>query len=237
MTASKSSAEAEPLGLTVHEMPVPDLEAQRRTVRGRWKMLAVLAMCAAPVVASYFTYFVIRPEGRTNYGELVTPPRALPADLRLVDLQGRDVPPASLLDQWSMVVVAPSACDAACEQRLLLQRQVREALGREKDRVDKVWFVLDDGPLRAPLRQAIEAEPAVRTLRVTPEALGRWLQPAAVGGSAGSIDDHVYLVDPMGNFMLRWPVGADPARLKRDLERVLRASAFWDLPGRPDPAR
>ena len=59
-----------------------------------------------------------------------------------------------------LVVVAPSGCDAGCERQLLLQRQLREMLGRERDRLDKIWFVTDEGPLAAPLRTAVEAAPA-----------------------------------------------------------------------------
>ena len=76
-----SPSEDHLLGMTVHSMPTPQEAvdgASRRTVLGRWKMLAVLLTCAAPVVASYFTYYVIRPEGRRNFGELIDPQRPLP---------------------------------------------------------------------------------------------------------------------------------------------------------------
>ena len=43
-------------------------------------MLLVLAICTAPVVASYVTYFFIRPDGRTNYSELIEPLQPVPAD-------------------------------------------------------------------------------------------------------------------------------------------------------------
>ena len=83
-SAPGSSVAPEPLRFTVHSMPSPDAsDAARRTTSGRWKMLAVLAVCAAPVVASYLTYFVIRPESRTNYSTLITPPRAIPDSLPL----------------------------------------------------------------------------------------------------------------------------------------------------------
>ena len=73
----------EPLAMTVHGLATPDLGdpalAERsRTARGRLKMLLVLLVCAAPVVASYLTYFVIRPQARTNYGTLILPTRSLP---------------------------------------------------------------------------------------------------------------------------------------------------------------
>ncbi|MDP3708373.1 MAG: hypothetical protein Q8R56_09825, partial [Polaromonas sp.] len=60
------------MGLTVHAMPMLDQPSPRApsTAAGRWKMLAVLLVCASPVIASYFTYYVIRPEGRRNFGEL-----------------------------------------------------------------------------------------------------------------------------------------------------------------------
>lgn len=221
-----------PLSFTVHNVAAPTLGPAlaadgRRTTRGRLKMLLVLAVCAAPVVASYLTYFVIRPTGRSNHGELVSPMRALPA-LDLHTLDGRPVPAAALKGQWLLVAVGPSSCDAACEQRLFMQRQLREMLGRERDRLDKVWFVTDaDNPAPA-LRAAVDAAPGVTVLRVDREALARWLAPAP--GQA--LEDHLYLVDPMGEWMMRMPAQPDPARVKRDLDRVLRASASWDLPGR-----
>ena len=74
---------AEPLQLAVHAMPGLDLRADaatRRTARGRWQLLLVVLACAAPVLASYFTYYVIRPEGRSNYAALIEPARELPRD-------------------------------------------------------------------------------------------------------------------------------------------------------------
>jgi hypothetical protein len=222
----------EPLAMTVHSIATPDLSDPReversRTLRGRVRMLLVLLVCAAPVIASYLTYFVIRPEGRTNYGTLILPTRSLPA-LALRTLDGTEVPARTLRGQWLLVVVAPSSCSQACQDRLFMQRQLREMLGRERDRLDKVWFVTDDGPVAAPLRAAVEAGPAMTALRVDREALARWLAPA----EGQALEDHLYVVDPMGEWMMRMPAQAEPSRVKRDLERLMRASASWDTPGR-----
>lgn len=224
---SAASEPASPLSFTVHSMPSPDLSA-RRTASGRLKMLAVLGVCAAPVIASYFTYFVIRPEGRTNYSEFVTPPRALPDTLPLRNLAGEPVSAPSLHGQWLVVVVAGGACDMHCEAHLVLQRQLRETLGKEKERVDKVWLIPDDAVPRSELIQAIMPGQATTVLRVRPEALAQWLSPA----DGHRLDEHIYLVDPMGQWMMRTPVDPDPGKLKNDLERLLRASASWDQPGR-----
>lgn len=227
--AAPTARAAEPLHLTVHSMPAASLDGpDRRTRAGRWKMLAVLAVCASPVVASYFTYFVVRPEGRTNYGELVAPARELPSALPLTDLDGRAVTPASLKGQWLLVSVGPAACDAACERRLYAQRQLREMTGRERDRIDKVWLVTDEAPVQPALREALAAAPATQVLRVPAAALARWLQPA----QGHALSDHLYVVDPHGGWMMRAPPELDPMRFKRDLEKLLRASSSWDRPGR-----
>jgi hypothetical protein len=220
------------LTLTVQSVSGPDLadpavQARNRTRGGRIKMLLVLLVCAAPVIASYLTYFVIRPEGRSNYSTLIVPTRGLP-DLALRTLEGAAVSARSLRGQWLLVVVGPSSCDAACDKKLFMQRQLREMLGRERDRVDKVWLITDDGPLTPTLRAAIAASTPVLALRADGAAVARWLAPAP--GQA--LEDHLYVVDPMGEWMMRTPPQPEPARVKRDLERVLRASAFWDTAGR-----
>lgn len=217
----------EPLSFTVHSMPQLDQASAvnaASTRAGRWKMLALLLVCAAPVIASYLTYYVIRPEGRRNYGELITPQRPLPAFTGL-DAQGHAVPLSDLKNQWLLVSVAGSGCNEACQQRLYLQRQLRETLGKEKDRLDWVWLRTDATPLTPELLQATSA--AV-VLQVNPEQLAGWLEPAA----GQQIEDHLYLVDPLGNWMMRFPAPIDAKQAKRDLDRLLRAAAFWDAAGR-----
>ena len=222
----------QPLGLTVHTLPTPEgaeteVELQKRTTRGRWKMLLVLLACAAPVIASYFTYYVVRPDGRRNFGELVQPQRPLP-DVVGVAADGSTRSLRTLKGQWLLVSVAGGACDAACQHHLYLQRQLRESLGKEKDRLDWVWLVSDAAPVPAAIQPALAA---ATVLRVPEAALAQWLEPAA----GQQLADHLYVVDPQGNWMMRFPAALDTAgvaKAKRDMERLLRASASWDEPGR-----
>jgi hypothetical protein len=223
-----SATAAEPLQLSVHSMPRLDAATERRAGSGRGKLLLILLACAAPVIASYFTYYVIRPEGRSNYATLIEPAREMPAALPLIDLQGRGVDASTLRGQWLLVVAAPGACDTDCEKRLFAQRQLREMTGRERDRIDKLWLVTDNAPIKPELLSALAATPATRVLRVPATDLAAWL--AAAPGE--SLDSHLYLVDPMGRWMMRAPKQLDPAKFKRDIDRVLRASSSWDTAGR-----
>jgi hypothetical protein len=218
------------LGLTVHSMPSPEAigsESTTRTRLGRWKMFAVMLICAAPVVASYFTYYVVRPDGRRNFGSLIDPQRPLP-DLRGTTLQGESTSLRTLKGQWLLISVAGGACDADCARHLYLQRQLRESLGKDKDRVDWVWLVQDDVAVPAALQPALKG---ATVLRIPAAELATWLAPQAEQPLAA----HLYLVDPMGNWMMRFPPQLDvqtAPKVKRDLERVLRASASWDTAGR-----
>jgi hypothetical protein len=216
----------EPLSLTVHDVSLPQHESARSRA-GRWKMIAVLLVCASPVIASYFTYYVVRPEGRRNYGELITPQRPLPA-MATVDLNGQAGELTALKNQWLLVNVASAGCDAACQQRLYFQRQLRESLGKQKGRLDRVWLVTDTAPVDVQLQPALQE---ATVLRVALPALLQWLPPA---GSQRP-EDHLYVVDPIGNLMMRFPANMDAAgaaKAKRDLDRLLRASGSWDTDGR-----
>lgn len=213
--------------MTVHSLPQLGPQAAgdaAATRRGRWKMLLLLLICASPVIASYFTFYVIRPDGRTNYGELIEPPRAMPT-ISAIDLDGRTVELAMLKDQWLFVSVADSACDQRCETHLYLQRQIREGLGKDKDRLDWVWLRTGSSELSDVLR---EATATAVVLHLGEADIASWLVPAP----GQQLADHLYVVDPMGRWMMRFPVDAEPSRMRRDLSRLLRASSFWDQPGR-----
>lgn len=219
------SRQDQPLGLTVHDMPTVSPAAPTRA--GRWKMLAILMVCASPVIASYLMYYVVRPEGRRNYGELINPQRPLPS-FTAVSTDGSTLPMTALKDQWLLVSVAGGACDAQCQNNLYFQRQLRESLGREKERLDWLVLLSDDAPLPAALAPAVKD---ATVLRAPAAALGQWLE-AAPGQSLAA---HLYLVDPLGNWMMRFPAlmdAAGAAKAKLDLERLLRASGSWDKPGR-----
>jgi hypothetical protein len=187
--------------------------------RGRLKLYLVLAICAAPVIASYVAYYFVRPEARSNYGTLVDPQRPMPA-LRLTTLDGKPFDAATLRGRWLMVMVAGGDCAAACTNRLYHLRQVRLTAGKDRDRVERVWLIPDAAPVPT---MAIREYDGTAMLRADPAELARWLPPEA-GEPVDAYGDHIYIVDPLGNLMMRFPRDADPNMTKRDLSKLLRAS-------------
>ena len=225
------SGNHDPVGLTVYDLPAPPQSAMAdasRTRGGRVRMLLVMLVCAAPILLSYFTYYVIRPQSTSSFGQLIEPQRELPA-LAATDLQGQPVDVQSLRGQWLFMMVAGGACDSACERMLYIQRQLHKSLGREKDKVDRVWLVSDKAAISDSLLLALQG---ATVLRVDAQALSQWLYPA----QGLALTDHFFLVDPMGRWMMRFPSkqeGAEaPVKIKRDMERLLRAANSWDQAGR-----
>src|SRR5688500_8623655 len=165
--------------MTVHSLPLAEVdERARRTWRCRLQMALILLVCAAPAIASYVAVYVVRPDvGEAAYGDLVQPSVTLP-NVDAVDLRGHSMPLHALKGQWLLLTVGPSTCDAACEQRLFVQRQLRAMLGRERDRVDKVWLVTDEGSLAPALQQAVTSGVPVQVLRMAKADVQAWLKPA-----------------------------------------------------------
>jgi len=166
----------------------------------RVKLATVLAVCAAPFVLGWLAYERRWFAGQAgNYGELI-PPRPLAGPL------------AALKGKWVLVTFDAAACGPACEKKLYIVRQVRRAQGKEAERIERLWLVTDGARPRAQLLAAIEgthvAGAAAETLKAFP----------------GTAD--IYLVDPLGNLMMRFPADADPPKMIKDLERLLKYSRF-----------
>ncbi len=185
--------------------------------QSRKTLWLVAAVCIAPFVASFAAYYFYQPEGRVNYGELMADKQLPDAALKLVD--GSAFSLAQLRGKWLFVTVDDAACDAYCEKKLWQIRQVRKTQGKYPERIERVWLITGGGQPAERLRSEFE---------------GTWLVNAAsaAAGSAllealphaGARTDHIYLVDPLGNLVLRYPREADPSRMKNDLNRLLRVS-------------
>lgn len=179
--------------------------------RSRASFWLILAVSAAPVVASYLAFYFWPPAHTVNYGELIEPrplpdaPLATPAGamLRLADLKGR----------WVLVTVDGGRCDARCERKLLYMRQLRLTQGKNSGRVERLWLVNDEAAPVAP-QGVVEG---VHVARAVPSLLEAF--PAA-----GTVEAHIYVVDPLGNLMMRFPPDPDPKGMVRDLTRLLKTS-------------
>ena len=192
---------------------------QARPGNGRWKLFAILGVCAAPLIFSYITYYWIKPTGRTNYGDILDP-RNFPLPKLSGHLLGGE---AKELDaykgKWIMLQVDSGACNELCKKKLYDMRQLRLAQGKEMDRIERVWPITDDTPVETLLLREYDG---TRMIRVDAAALQKWL-PTEAGTDPS---DHIYMLDPLSNLMMRFPKAADPNKIKKDLAKLLRASGI-----------
>jgi hypothetical protein len=91
--------------------------------------------------------------------------------------------------------------------------------GKEMNRIERVWLITDDKPIETMLLRKYDG---THMMHASAQAIERWL-PVDAGTSA---QDHIYLIDPLGNLMMRFPRNADPSRVKRDMSRLLTASSI-----------
>ena len=166
------------------------------------KLLLIGVICLAPFVLAALAYFLHWTPGNSgNYGELIEARK----------LSG---PPLDALSgKWVLVMFDSARCDAYCEKKLYIIRQVRRAQGKDMERIERLWIVTDGGVPRQELLAAIEG---TRVVRVYDAALPK--------NFPGRAPDHIYLVDPLGNLMLRFPREPDPSRVIKDLQRLLKYS-------------
>ncbi len=195
------------------------------TKRGRIQMILLFLVCAAPVIVSYFTFYVIKPTGgNTKIGELVYPVQSAPIDSIDASLQGK----------WTMLIARPSAeCKVGkdeCINLLYLMRQVRIAMGRESQRVQLVWLVTDQGDIDSEIAKAYDQEVAGFTFVKMPKdaakknEVEKWLE---LDGKKSAI----HLLDPRADRMMRFATDKevpDFKKMSKDLGKLLK----WNATGK-----
>ena len=208
----------------------PGAEHGRSTIaagerrKARRTLLLLGLVCVLPVLVSYLMFYVWQPEGRVNNGTLLDPV-SLP-DSRLQGIGGQpELSRAGLQGHWTLLLAAPSICDSACARALYVSRQARLAQAREMDRVARVWMLTDGGkPAEGQVPGSSPAD-ALHLVRADASWLAV-LPPPASGSLAGTI----YLVDPLGNVMMRFDDRLDVTEaaraLTKDLQRLLKYSAL-----------
>src|SRR5512147_3223592 len=179
-------------------------EKSRRSAR--LNLIAIATVALLPFVSRYLLYWFWKPAAFVNYGELLA--------IALPELHARAGLP-KLQGKWAFLMVDSGTCDEWCRRKLYIMRQVRLTQGKDMDRIERVWL-LDDADV--PAAALIGEYAGTHLLQAPSEGLLAKL-PAT-----SSVRDHIYLVDPLGNLVLRYPRDADPSRIKKDLSRLLRAS-------------
>lgn len=189
-----------------------DIASPKRSRKPLW---ILIALCIAPIAASYVAFYWWQPDDHVNHGELLTP-KSIP-DAGWTRLDGTPARFAAFKGKWVLTVAHGAQCDAWCRDKLTYIRQIRLAQGKELERVARLWIVTDGGVPD----NALLADHAGLELRRPNGVTLPALLPAE-----RSVEDHIYVIDPLGNLMMRYGRDADPRRMLKDVARLLRHSKW-----------
>ena len=199
-------------------MNAPTTASPPPRASGRRAVLLASLLLAMPFVVAFALYrFEWRPAHTGNHGELTQPPRPLPEN-GLHEADGRPLPTAELRGRWLLVLAGDGPCDADCLRQLHLMRQIQVAQNKEMGRLRRVW--LGAGAARDPALPELRRQYPDLVVAVPPEGAAANDWRAALDGS----HYRLYLVDPLGNAMMRYAPGVDPTHVRKDLERLLKYS-------------
>lgn len=184
--------------------------------KNRIKLILLMLLMLSPVIASYlFHVLQIRPEGTVNYGELL--------EVKALQGQAHDIEnnaifrPKQLRGKWSLITIDSGSCDEYCQKKLYLMRQIRLVQNTEKDRIERVWLIDDQSLPNQDIKE--EYEGTILLSAKDSDLLSEF--PAQ-----SSQRDHIYVVDPMGNLMMRYPRDPEPKKISDDLKLLLKLSHF-----------
>lgn len=194
------------------------------SIPARWRprlmLLFIIACFAVPLAAAWWLVGHWTLAGTGQHGELLHPARPLPV-LRFTPLDDGGPDGTALRGHWVMAYVgAAGECDTACQTALYDLRQVRLALGKDMGRV-KTLLLLNVTP-EIRLREWLATEHAAMVVGVAD--LAAWTELTGAFPTPGAAGEWIYLLDPLSNLLMRYPVGGEPRGMLEDLRRLLRLS-------------
>ena len=195
----------------------------------RIKLIAIIALFVGPVIAAALWHVKSdqwRPAATTNYGELITPARPL-VNFSMPQLNGTLVNQDLLRGHWTLVYIGAADCDPACQKNLYNIRQIRIALNEKIDRLERLWIITSMQNSEH-LPALLSEHPGLQVLQPATDQLPEFLQQftieADAASASASVSGRVYLIDPLGNLMMRYPADAEPKAILKDILRLLKTS-------------
>lgn len=173
-----------------------------------------MTVMIAPIALSYMLFYWGTPSGRVNYGELIKVKKALP-DVALRKTNGVTFNISQLRGKWIMLVVDSGECGESCRKKLYYMRQIRLMQKNEMERIERVWLIDDDKIPETDIKEDFKGTIFInaqdnKLLKEIPAKISR--------------HDHIYMIDPLGNLMMRFPKDIDPSKMAKDIKRLLKVS-------------
>lgn len=191
------------------------LERQRK---GRLILLSMLIFFITPIIAVIGMYKLDWRPGGESIGELVVPARLLSMPYVLNTSDGSTIKPDLWKDKWSMVYIA-GTCEEKCMAKLHTMRQLHTSLYKEIPRMQRVFITTAQQ-----VASIHQDYPDMLIVNQPATEISSLSDQFKLGNQASLSADRIYLVDPLGHFMMSYAPNTDPALIRKDITRLMRYS-------------
>lgn len=156
----------------------------------------------------------------SNNGELISPVRPLENHL-LKDISNKDVWFSSFKGKWLIIMIGDSSCNQICQSNMYKMRQIRKAVGQDRQRVDRIFFLNDDKTM-GDFNQKIKEYPGMHIIKNNGDEYDRFLSGLLINNK--KMMNRIYIIDPLGNFMMAYQQDSAAEHILDDLRRLLKVS-------------
>ena len=188
--------------------------------KSRSYMLALFAVFFGPLFFAMWLFYVPNSwlnASTQNHGTLIQPAKPLDA-FSISNASGDTWDKSQLMGKWTLLYVGDEECDLYCEASLFKMRQVRLTLGRDSQRVERKYIGIDKQKNKNTIEGILNNYPSMQV---------RWFEQEKIQQSLTNFNlekNHIYLIDPLGNLMMRYTIDATSKGMKKDLKRLLKVS-------------
>lgn len=205
---------------TMNETQNIPAQTKKKSNATLWLMLVLFGL---PNIAAFYFYFNrenINLGAASNYGTIITPAKAI-ADYDLIKLDNTKFKLSSLKGKWVLFSIASSSCQQDCIDNLFKIRQIKKAVGQDYKRISKVFFLKDQQNIES-FKILLKEYPGMDVIVPSGEAYENYLSNFEY--KEKEIEDSIFIIDPLGNYMMIYPKGADASKILKDIERLLKVS-------------
>ena len=179
--------------------------------KGRLQFLLIAALFFGPLLFAAWMYYsgdALQPESRANHGALLEP------IVSLVDA----VPGSRIHDSrsWRLLYANDGECGDSCREALYALRQSRLMLGKEMDRVERVFLQAEQAPDTLPDAEEHRGLISLQDTALLALLGDRKPESLPAGG--------FYLIDPHGNLVMYFSPDITPRDMVDDIKRLLKLS-------------
>jgi cytochrome oxidase Cu insertion factor (SCO1/SenC/PrrC family) len=185
-----------------------------------WIMIFLFAL---PNVAAFY-YYLNRDNidfGKTtNYGTIISPARPV-QDLQLKNIDNSSFKLSSMRGKWILLSIGSTSCQKNCQQNLYKIRQIKKAVGEDHKRINKVFFLTDQSSIES-FKSLLNEYPDMEVIIPSTDHYQEFLSGFSV--SDEKVEDGIYIIDPLGTYMMAYPKDADANKILKDVRRLLKVS-------------